>query len=174
MKKNKIIENIQGIGCLSIFFIWVILFILRFQLATGKSWETNFVKIVGIVYWTGIIYAVIIAIVNYKPKVKVSKKSQAKVNAEIEKRKRIERIENMSEDEFISFVKYNRNDLNKHFKDSGVIGLGHGNESKRWESSKYVIVSTIDDNDFNESINIYRKSDKKKIFSGMWGFDFDY
>jgi len=95
-------------------------------------------------------------------------------NKELEKRKRIERIENMSEDEFISFVKYNRNDLDKHFEKSGVIGLGHGNESKRWESSKYVIISTIDDNDFNESINIYRKSDKEKIFSGMWGFDFDY
>jgi len=94
-------------------------------------------------------------------------------NKELEKRRRIERIENMSEDEFISFVKYNRNDLDKHFKKYGVIGLGHGNESKQWESSKYVIISTIDDNDFNESINIYRKSNKEKIFSGMWGFDFD-
>ena len=84
MKKNKLFEKIQGIGCLSIFLIWVILFILRFQLAPGKSWEATFVKIVGIVYWSGIILAVITSIMNYKPKVKVSKKSQAKTNAEIE------------------------------------------------------------------------------------------
>ena len=174
MKKNKLFEKIQGIGCLTIFVIWVILFILRFQLAPGKSWEATFVKIVVIVYWSGIILAVITSIMNYKPKVKVSKKSQAKTNAEIEKRKRIERIENMSEGEFISFVKHNRNELNKHFKNGGVSGLGHGNESMRWESSKYVIISTSDTKNFNEFIKIYRKTDNEKIFSGCWGYDFDY
>ena len=95
-------------------------------------------------------------------------------NKELEKRKRIERIENMSEGEFISFVKHNRNELNKHFKNGGVSGLGHGNESMRWESSKYVIISTIDTNNFNEFIKIYRKTDNEKIFSGCWGYEFDY
>ena len=72
-----------------------------------------------------------------------------------------------------SVLKNNKIELNKHFKNSYISGLGLANDVIRWESSKYFIVSTIQDNDFNESINMYKKSDGKKIFSGMWGFDLD-
>lgn len=71
----------------------------------------------------------------------------------------------------IFFVKSNRNELSKHFKNGGVSKLGHGVESMRWQTSKYIIESSIDDNDFNEFIDIYRKSDNTKIFSGCWGYD---
>jgi hypothetical protein len=72
-----------------------------------------------------------------------------------------------------SVLKNNKIELNKHFKNSYISGLVLANDVIRWESSKYFIVSTIQDNDFNESVNIYRKSDGKKIFSAIWGFDFD-
>ena len=91
-------------------------------------------------------------------------------NAELEELRRIEKIENMNEQEFISFVRYNHDKLSKHFKNGGVSRLGHGVESMSWQTSKYIIESTIGTNDFNESIKIYRKSDKAKIFSGGWGY----
>lgn len=98
---------------------------------------------------------------------KLRKEALAKVK--IEEKKRIERIEKMTEEEFISFVKYNHDELSTHFKNEGVSRLGHGSESKQWQTSKYIIESTIENDNFNEFIYIYRKSDKTKIFSGSWG-----
>ena len=95
---------------------------------------------------------------------------QALARAELEEKKRIERIEKMTEEEFISFVKFNHNKLNKHFKNGVVSRLGHGSESMRWQTSKYIIESVVETNDFNEFIDIYRKVDKAKIFSCSWGY----
>ena len=105
-----------------------------------------------------------------KKEKEVTSMKQALAQAELEEKKRIERIEKMTEEEFISFVKFNHNELNKHFKNGVVSRLGHGNESMRWQTSKYIIESMVETNNFNEFIDIYRKSDKTKIFSCSWGY----
>jgi hypothetical protein len=106
-------------------------------------------------------------------KIKAEKERQdAIAKAELEEKKRVNRIEQMSESEFISFVKSNRNELSQHFKNGGVTKLGHGEETMRWQTTKYVIESTIETNGFNEFIKIYRRSDNAEIFSGSWGYGF--
>jgi hypothetical protein len=90
---------------------------------------------------------------------------------EEEERKRIQKIENMSENEFISFVRIHHDELDRHFKNGRITGLGHGVSSKRWSTSKYFVDSDIEDNDFNEFIKITRRRDGVEIFSGSWGYD---
>jgi hypothetical protein len=118
----------------------------------------------GILIWLSVIRA-------EKKENKEKLMKQALAKAELEEKKRIEKIEKMTEEEFISFVKYNHNELNSHFKNGGVSRLGYGCETMRWLTSKYIIESTVDTNNFNEFIDIYRKSDKTKIFSGCWGYE---
>lgn len=125
---------------------------------------------------TGIIVVVSLAIllwllfIREERKAKEEKLRQESIEkAAQEEKLRIQRIENMNESEFISFVKYNHDELDKHFKNGRITKLGHGNSTKQWHTSKYVIESIVEDNDFNEFINIYRKSDNAKILSCGWG-----
>jgi len=99
-----------------------------------------------------------------------NRKIQAEAVAAEEERKRIQRIEEMSESEFITFVKIYHNELDKHLKNGGITGLGYGISSKRWSTRKYFVDSDIEDNDFNEFIKITRRSDGVEIFSGSWGY----
>ena len=70
-------------------------------------------------------------------------------------------------------MKVNHNNLNEHFDYGGIEKLGHGISVMSWHTSKYIIKSTTEDNDFNQFVKIYRKSDGKEIFSGGWGIS-DY
>ncbi len=100
-----------------------------------------------------------------------NRKILAEAAVEEEVRKRIQKIERMSESEFITYIKIHHNELDKHLKNGGITGLGHGVSSKRWSTSKYFVDSEIEDNDFNEFIKITRRSDGVEIFSGSWGYD---
>ncbi|MDP3444762.1 MAG: hypothetical protein Q8T08_18040 [Ignavibacteria bacterium] len=99
-----------------------------------------------------------------------NRKILAEAASEEEERKRIQKIEVMSESEFITFVKTHHNELDKHLKNGGITGLGHGISSTRWSTSKYFVDSDIEDNDFNEFIKIIRRSDGVEVFSGCWGY----
>lgn len=78
------------------------------------------------------------------------------------------KVEQLNEEEFISFVKNNYGFYDKYFKNEGI-GGGHRLETKYWSTNKYTIKSTIDTNEFNDFIEVYRKTDNKMIYSGCWG-----
>lgn len=99
-------------------------------------------------------------------------KEAAKAKAIEEEKKRIQKIESMTESEFIAFVKYNYGKYDRHFKIEGVGGK-HGVETKVWSTSKYKILSEVDTNEFNDFITVFRKTDGKEIFSGCWGSGYD-
>lgn len=80
----------------------------------------------------------------------------------------LDKVENLSESEFISFVRNNYDFYDNYFKIDGT-GGGHGLETKQWSTSRYIIKSSIDTNDFSDFVEVYRKSDNEKIFSGCWG-----
>jgi type III secretory pathway component EscV len=109
---------------------------------------------------------------------KVIEENNRKIKAQIEaaekEKSRIQKIENMSENEFIIFIKSNYNELNKKLKNGKIIKLGHGISTTRYTTNKYLIDYTIEDNDFNEFIKIIRRSDGVEIFSGSWGYDHEY
>lgn len=62
-------EKTQGIGCLSIFILWIILVIIRFQVAPDKSWEKPFTDFTVAIYWIGVALMIIVAIVNNETKI---------------------------------------------------------------------------------------------------------
>ena len=51
-KKNEKVENDIniGVGCLPYFIFYLILIVIRFFLAKGKSWEGEFVDFLGFIY----------------------------------------------------------------------------------------------------------------------------
>ena len=65
-KKNEKVENDIniGVGCLPYFIFYLILIVIRFFLAKGKSWEGEFVDFLGFIYWVGIGYMVITILIN--------------------------------------------------------------------------------------------------------------
>jgi len=155
----KEIGNFIG-GIFTLFFLGAIVFGIFKE---GHTVGIVVVLSIGLLIWFSVLR-------DEKKEKEDRLRQEAIKNAELEELRRIEKIENMNEQEFISFVRYNHDKLSKHFKNGGVSRLGHGVESMSWQTSKYIIESTIDTNDFNESIKIYRKSDKAKIFSGGWGY----
>lgn len=172
-------EKKRSIGCLSIFILWISLIIIRANIDRGKFWEEFFSSFITVIYCIGIAMMFIIAIINNNlKKDKITKEKEhikltEEKNLQLQEIERIQKIENMEEQEFISFVKHNHNNLKKHFKDNFISNLAHGEESISYRTAKYTIVSTIETNDFNEFIEIYRKSDNMKIFSACWGWDID-
>jgi hypothetical protein len=53
-----------GVGCLPYFLFFLILVGIRFFLAKGKTWESEFVEFLGFIYWVGIGYMVITILIN--------------------------------------------------------------------------------------------------------------
>lgn len=51
-------------GCLPFFLVAIILFVIRFQVAPGKSWEKGFTDFSVTFYWIGVVYMVLAAVVN--------------------------------------------------------------------------------------------------------------
>ncbi len=157
----KQIGNFIG-GMITLYFLGFIVYGIFKEGHTGG--------IIGIVIIALFIW---LSIMRDEKKDKQEKLKQEALNKlKLDEISRIEKIENMSEKEFVSFVRFNHNELEKHFKNGGLIKLGHGVETMRWQTSKYIIESTIEDNDFNKFVDIYRKSDKVKIFSGGWGYGY--
>ena len=156
----KNIGNLIGTA-FTLFFLGAIVFGIFKE---GHTVGIVIVICLALLIWSGV------SLDDKKQKIEKQKRDTI-AKAELKEKIKIDRIESMSENELISFVKCNRNDLGKHFKNGGVSSLGYGLESMSWHTSKYIIESSIDDNDFNEFIKIYRKSDNTKIFSGCWGYD---
>lgn len=80
---------------------------------------------------------------------------------------RLNVVEHLSEEEFISFVRNNYGYYDKYFTNEGI--GGNRMLSKWWSTSKYIIRSDYDDDNLNDFITVIRKSDNKEIFSGCWG-----
>jgi len=53
-----------GIGCLPYFVFFLVLVIIRFFLAKGKTWENEFLDFLVFIYWVGIGYMVITFLFN--------------------------------------------------------------------------------------------------------------
>jgi len=144
--------------------LFVFGYILYAAFASGNT-------VIGIII---IIAAVFIYFLSTREDKKIevmNRKILVEAAKEEEERKRIQKIENMSENEFISFVRIHHDELDRHFKNGRITGIGHGVSSKRWSTSKYFVDSDIEDNDFNEFIKITRRRDGVEIFSGSWGYD---
>lgn len=144
--------------------LFVFGYILYAAFASGNT-------VIGIIIIIAAIFIYFLSAREDKKIEEMNRKILAEAAKEEEERKRIQKIENMSESEFISFVRFHHNELDKHFKNGRITGLGHGVSSKRWSTSKYFVDSDIEDNDFNEFIKITRRHDGVEIFSGSWGYD---
>ena len=147
-----------------LFGLFVFGYILYAAFASGNT-------IIGIIIIIVFIFIYFLSDREDKKIEEMNRKIIAEAAKKEEERKRIQKIENMSESEFISFVKLHHNELEKHFKNGRITGLGFGVSSKRWSTSKYFVDSIIEDNDFNEFIKITRRHDNVEIFSGSWGYD---
>ena len=51
-------------GCLPLFIIVIVLFIIRIQVATGKPWEKEFTDFSVALYWIGVVYMILVVIWN--------------------------------------------------------------------------------------------------------------
>jgi hypothetical protein len=139
-------------------------YILYAAFASGNT-------VIGIIIIIAVVFIYFLSIREDKKIEEMNRKILAEAAKEEEEKKRIQKIENMSENEFISFVRIHHDELDRYFKNGRITGLSHGVSSKRWSTSKYFVDSDIEDNDFNESMKITRRSDGVEIFSGSWGYD---
>lgn len=144
--------------------LFVFGYILYAAFASGNT-------VIGIIIIIAAVFIYFLSTREDKKIEEMNRKILAEAAKEEEKRKRIQKIENMSENEFISFVRIHHDELDRHFKNGRITGLGHGVSSKRWSTSKYFVDSDVEDNDFNEFIKITRRRDGVEIFSGSWGYD---
>ena len=53
-----------GVGCLPLFIIVFILFIIRFQVAPGKSWEKGFIDLTSTLFKVGLGYFLLVILIN--------------------------------------------------------------------------------------------------------------
>ncbi|RXR24677.1 hypothetical protein [Flavobacterium stagni] len=80
-----------GVGCLPLLILVIILSVIRFQLAPGKTWEKEFANITVLIYFIGVVYMLFVVIINkFNEPVKLSKEeglvlSISKHKREIEK-----------------------------------------------------------------------------------------
>ena len=97
MGKEKV-----GVGCLPLFIVVFILFIIRFQVAPGKSWERGFTDLTVTLYWIGVGYMLLVVIINKtnEPR-KLSKEEMLTISIEAHKKNIEKHI-----------------DTNGHFKDT--------------------------------------------------------
>lgn len=156
----KELWNIIG-GLIGLF---VFGYILYAAFASGNT-------VIGIIIIIAAIFIYFLSTREDKKIEVMNRKILAEAAKEEEERKRIQKIENMTENEFISFVRIHHDELDRYLKNGRITGLGHGISSKRWSTNKYFVDSEIEDNDFNEFIKITRRSDGAEIFSGSWGYD---
>lgn len=152
----------NAIGSLIALFVFG--YILYAAFASGNT-------VIGIIIIIAAVFIYFLSTREDKKIEEMNRKILAEAAKEQEERRRIQKIENMSESEFISFVRIHHDELDRHFKNGRITGLGHGVSSKRWSTSKYFVDSDIEDNDFNEFIKITRRTDGVEIFSGSWGYD---
>jgi len=157
----KELGNLIG-GLVSLFFLGAI---FLGAIASGKSGAIIFVVVVGLVLY--LISKREDSIVANR-----NRKIKAENDAMEEERRRTQKIENMTEGEFISFIKVYRGELDCQLKNGVITKLGHGSSTKRWSTKKYFVESTIDDNSFTEFISIIRKSDGIEIFLGSYGHEY--
>lgn len=100
------LKNINfGIGCLPLFIIVFILFVIRLTIARGKIWESDIVELIGILYWLGFIYMVLVIIVNKTQEPKKRTREEILNCSIAEHKKKIEK-----------FI-----DLNGKFKDTNTV-----------------------------------------------------
>lgn len=151
-------NTIGGLICLAFFG-----YIIYAAFSSGNT-------IIGIIIIIAAGFIYFLSTREYDKIEEMNRKILAQGDKEEEERKQIQKIEGMSESEFISFIKIHHNELDKYFKNGGITRLGHGVSSKRWSTRKYFVDSDIEDNDFNEFIKITRRSDGVEVFSGGWGY----
>jgi hypothetical protein len=88
-----------GKGCLPLFIVVIILFVLRLQLAPGKPWEKEFTDFTVALYWIGVVYMLLVVISNKlnesEPKI-FNREIKATVTID-ERKKNIEQIEKLNE-----------------------------------------------------------------------------
>lgn len=53
-----------GVGCLPLFILVFILMIIRFWAAPGQTWEKGFTDLTVFLYWVGIVYMILVVIIN--------------------------------------------------------------------------------------------------------------
>lgn len=56
-------KNID-LGCLPLFLLVFILFIIRFQIPPGTYWEKDFREVTSFLYWAGVCYMLVVIVVN--------------------------------------------------------------------------------------------------------------
>jgi hypothetical protein len=86
MGKDKL-----GLGCLPLFLTVLILFIIRFQVAPGKSWEKEFTDITLTLYWIGVGYMLLVLIINKTNEPKKLNKEESLTLSIVEHKKSIEK-----------------------------------------------------------------------------------
>lgn len=92
--------------------------------------------------------------------------TQAKVLKE--ERKRMEKVEAMSEAEFISFIKNNRHLQYDENLKIETVRSRNGIKTKIWSTTKYKIVSEKNTKEEYEFVSVVRQADDEIIFSGCW------
>jgi hypothetical protein len=97
MGKGKV-----GIGCLPLFIIVIVLFVIRFQIAPGKSWEKGFTDLTLAFYWIGVGYMLLVVVINKTNEPRKLSNEERLTLSIVEHKKNIEK-----------YI-----DTNGHFKDS--------------------------------------------------------
>jgi hypothetical protein len=86
MGKGKV-----GVGCLPLFIIVFILFIIRFQVAPGKSWEKGFTDLAVALYWIGVGYMLLVVVINKSNEPRELSKEERLTLSIVEHKKNIEK-----------------------------------------------------------------------------------
>ncbi|KUO63227.1 hypothetical protein APF79_00725 [bacterium BRH_c32] len=86
MGKEKV-----GVGCLPLFLIVIILSIIRFQVAPGKSWERGFTDFTVALYWIGVGYMLLVVVINKSNEPRELNKEERLILSISEHKKNIEK-----------------------------------------------------------------------------------
>lgn len=114
------------------------------------------------------ILVVVIVIIMFSVNADTNRENQRKQKEKAagELRNRKAEIENMSDKDFANFIKYNFKEFENLFGEqsngfNGIIDI------KKWTTRKYKIVSKYNNDECEELITVFRKSDNQEIFCGF-------